>query len=594
MKRCPECRRDYYDETLLYCLDDGNALLEGPRSESGAVAVATGFLPSDDEPATAIFHSTDAVGEAPTRAQIHTTEQTAVLRGGAEAEPRESVGELSEKQSFSANRAAKPLIAAMVVVTVLVGGFFAYRYVDAPGGGAINSIAVLPFENRSGNADSEYLSDGLAESLIYRLSQLPDLKVSPTSSVFRYKGKETDPEVIAKELGVDSVLTGRITQRGESLTISVELVDARTNMLIWGEKYERNLSELLATQRQMATEISQNLKLKLSGNEKGLTKPYTNSNEAYQLYLKGRFHFSKRNKDDVLKAIEYFQQAVNLDPNFALAYARIAEVYNQMPAYPYLSPHEAFPKAKAAANRALEIDPTLSEAHTALANTLAVYDWNWPESEREFKRGIELDPNNAEAHFRYGQFLSPMGRHEESIREMQRALELEPLDLVMLALLSQEYHFSGQTDKALEQARKTIELEPNFILGIHVLGQALARNEMYEEVIDLSEKTLSKNPNNQFSLKIAGYAYAKLGRRSDAERMIAKFRELAKTEYIQPYDLATIYVALGDKDKAFAELEKSAENRDWMFSQMKEDPFLVPLRLDPRYKDLLKRMNLPE
>jgi TolB-like protein len=255
---------------------------------------------------------------------------------------------------------------------------------------------VLPFHNKSSDADTEYLSDGLAESLIYRLSQLPNLKVSPTSSVFRYKGKETDAIKIGNELGVKAVMSGRIVQRGDNLTISVELVDVRNNKLLWGEQYERKMSDLLATQREIAAEIAQKLQLKLSGDEKkGLTKRYTDNNEAYQLYLKGRYHFAKRTKDDVLRSIEYYQQAIKLDPNFALAYARIAEAYNQMPAYPYLSPKEAFPQAKAAAKRALEIDPTLAEAHTALANSLAVYDWNWLEAEREFKRALELDPNSA-------------------------------------------------------------------------------------------------------------------------------------------------------------------------------------------------------
>ncbi|MBA2528123.1 MAG: protein kinase, partial [Pyrinomonadaceae bacterium] len=240
-------------------------------------------------------------------------------------------------------------LAAVVVALALVAGIVGlglYRRAhnsDTEGG--IDSIAVLPFQNRSTGADTEYLSDGLAESLIYRLSQLPNLKVSPTSSVFRYKGKESDPKTIGSELGVDAVMTGRIAQRGENLTISVELVDVRNNKTLWGEQYERKMSELLATQREIASEISQKLRLKLSGDEKGLTKHSTSNNEAYQLYLKGRYHLAKRTKDDMQRSIEYFQQAIRLDPNFALAYASIADCYNQLPAYPYLSSKEAFPQA---------------------------------------------------------------------------------------------------------------------------------------------------------------------------------------------------------------------------------------------------------
>ncbi len=614
MKRCPECRRDYFDDTLLYCLEDGNALVQGsvPSPDEPATAILSGLgVPplggSGSEPGAVATGFPDA--EAQTRAQINTTDQTAILRTGAEAEPRGSLGgfrksigsgtkkraSVAEAGNLSANRAAKPLAALVVAVLVLVGGFFGYRYFSASGSTQINSIAVMPFENNSGNADSDYLSDGLAESLIYRLSQLPDLKVSPTSSVFRYKGKATDPKIIAQELGVDSVLAGRIVQRGDSLSISVELIDVRNNKLVWGEKYERKLSELLATQRQIATEISQNLKLKLTGNEQGLTKPYTNSNEAYQLFLKGRYHFAKRTKDDMLKSIEYFQQAINLDPNFALAYARIADVYNQMPAYPFLSSHEAFPKAKAAAKKALEIDPSLSEAHTALANVLAVYDWNWAEAEREFKRAIELNPNSADAHFRYAQvFLSPTGRHDEAIREMNRAVELEPLDLPMSALFSQMLRFSRQNDRAIEQAKKTLDLEPEFVLGIYVLGQALIIEGKYQEAIDIGEKALLKDPNRQFILENAAYAYAKSGRRKEAEEIIAKFRELAKTNFISTYYTAIIYSALGDKDKAFAELQTAAENKDWSMQQMKIDPLMDPLRDDPRFEDLVKRLELPE
>ncbi|MEP6913832.1 MAG: protein kinase, partial [bacterium] len=315
-------------------------------------------------------------------------------------------------------------LAAVVVLLLLFAGAVALGlYLHARNSEvAIESIAVLPFENKSKDTDTDYLSDGLAESLIYRLSQLPNLKVSPTSSVMRYKGKATDVKTIANELGVSAVLTGRIAQRGDSLTISVELVDVRNNKLLWGEQYDRKMSDLLATQREIATEISQKLQLKLTGNDaKGITKRYTDSNEAYQLYMKGRYYFGKRTKDGIERSIDYFQQAIALDPKFALAYARIAEAYNQQPSYPYASPNEAIPKAKAAAQQGLQIDPTLAEAHTALANSLVVYDWNSADAEREFKRAIELDPNSSAAHFRYGQlYLVPRGSFDEGIAEIKR------------------------------------------------------------------------------------------------------------------------------------------------------------------------------
>jgi len=486
----------------------------------------------------------------------------------------------------------------VIALLVLVGGAVGLGlYLHARNSEvAINSMAVLPFQNKSADADSEYLSDGLAESLIYRLSQLPNLKVSPTSSVIRYKGKGTDIAQIAKELEVDAVMSGRVSQRGDDLTISVELVDARTKKLIWAEQYDRKMSDLLATQREIATTIAQKLELKLSGNDaKGITKRYTDSNDAYQLYLKGRYSFAKRTKDDMLRAIEYFRQAIKLDPKFALAYARISETYGSMPAYPYLSPKEAFPQAKAAAQQALEIDPTLAEAHTFLAYSLVIYDWNWFEAERSFKRAIELDPNNSAAHFRYGQiYLAPTGRVDEALAEIKRGLDLEPLDINMGATLAWAYFAAGQDDKALEQAKKTYDLDPGHPISRWIISQAYTNKGMYPQAISVSEQWLQTDPTNQFALRDAGIAYAKAGRRDKAEEMINRFREIAKTQYIPSCRIAGIYGELGDRDKAFEELRKAFEVRDWELFRLTADPYWGPLRDDPRFKEMLKRLNLPQ
>jgi len=489
----------------------------------------------------------------------------------------------------------KVIILGIFLLTLIAGAIVisGYFYGARKSKASIESIAVLPFENRSGNPDTDYLSDGLAESLIFRLSQLPGLKVSPTTSVMRYKGV-TDVTKIAKDLGVDAIMTGRVLQRGDNLNITVELVDVRNNKSLWGERYERKMSELLATQREIATEIAQKLRLKLSGEEKGLTKHYTDSNEAYQLYLKGSYHFAKRTRDDVQRGIEYFRQAVRLDPNFALAHATIADYYNQMPTYPYLSSKEAFPQAKVAAQRALEIDPTLAEAHTALANYFAGYDWNWAEAEREFKRAIELDPNNSAAHFRYGQlYLAPLGRHEEAITELERALDLEPLSLNTSANLAQLYMYAAQNDRALEQARKTYDLEPNYPVARHHLGLAYIANGMYAEAIALSEKALQTDPTSQQMLRVSGCGYAKSGRRQEAEGVIKRFKDLGKTQYVMSYFVANIYAVLGDKEKAFAELEKAFAERDFFLHRLKVDPLMDPLRADPRFQDLLRRIGLP-
>ena len=608
MKRCPECRRDYYDDTLLYCLDDGNALLEGPAtaamSEPGAVA--TGF--PADEPQTAILHSTSAPGEAPTRAQIHTTEQTAVLPRGAEAEPQGSLGGLSERQSLSAHRAAKPqgkagrgtdrrLMAAPFLLAIIVlGGFFGYRYFKSSSSGQINSIAVLPFENKSGNADSDYLSDGVAESLIYKLSQLPNLKVSPRSSVFRYKGKEIDVEKIGDELGVDAVMSGRIIQRGDNLTISVDLVDVRNKKSLWGEQYERKMSDLLATQREIASAITQKLQLKLSGEaEQKLAKKSTDNSEAYQLFLKGQFLYDKRTKDSLQQSIDAYQAAIKLDPNYARAYVGISRSYTVMPSYGFLSPNEAMPKSKAAVERALQIDPNLAEAHGALANILALYDWNWAESEREFKRAIELDPDVAEIHNRYSRsFLSPLGRFDESIVEIKRAVELEPLSIPIGANLVALYMRARKFDLALEQAKKVSALDPNHPSARTWLGSVYNSTGMYAEAISLNESILQANPTDQDALVLVAFAYAKSGRRNDAAAVIGKLNDIGKSQYVPHYSLGIIYGLLGEKDRAFAELEKALDDRDRGCNEMNVDFYMYPLRDDPRFKELLKRLNLPE
>ncbi len=579
MKRCPQCGREY-DPSMMFCLDDGAELLYGPAAMA-------------DEPQTAILSEPPASaggqleGENPTRPFNYTT--------AAEAEPRESLGGHSEKHSFSANRAAKPLAVLIVTVLIVIVGFLGYRYFNYGESRAINSIAVLPFENRSGNADAEYLSDGLADSLIYRLSQLPDLKVSPTSSVMRYKGVAANAEKVAAELGVNAVLTGRLSQIGDNLNISVQLIDVKAGRVIWAEQYDRKMADLLATQREIATTITQKLQLKLTGDERGIAKKYTDSNEAYQLYLKGRYHFARRNRDDVNKAIESFEQAIKLDQNFALAYARIAEAYNQMPNYPYASPMEAFPKAKAAAERAIALDPTLSEGHTAMGNTLTSLDRNWPEAEREFKRALELDPNSATAHYRYGsEYLISVGRTKEGLAEVERALEIEPLDPNMVANLGRHYLYDGHRDRALAQAKRAYEADPTFVITRLLYGMTLNAVGQFAEAVTLSEKALQDDPNNQQMLMVAGYAYGRSGKRADAERVIERFREISKTQYVIPSFVAVVFGGMGEKDKAFAELEKSIEQRDSWFRWAKVEPLFDPLRDDPRFAELLKEMGLPE
>lgn len=566
MKRCPHCGREY-DVTMMFCLDDGAELLYGPASM--------------DEPATAILHDTAPASEALTRAQIHTTERTAVLPSGA--------GAMLTRKALD----KRHLFALLALATIVVGGFFGYGYFNSSNSATISSVAVLPFENRSGNSDTDYLSDGLADSLIYRLSQLPNLKVSPTSSVMRYKGKETDVAQIAKELNVDAVMSGRLVQRGDDLSISVQLIDSRSSKLLWAEQYDRKLADLLATQREIAATIADKLRLKLSGSDqKGITKNYTDNNEAYQNYLRGRFYWNKRTKDGIEEGIANFQKAIDLDPNFALAYVGLADSYSVMPSYGYMSPTEAMPRSMTAVQQALRIDPELAEAHSTYGLILAS-QLRWSEAETELKRALEIDPKSVESHYKYAlQFLVPVGRFDDAIRELKAALELDPLSIPIGANLAGVYAYQRKYDAALEQAQKVYALDPDHATAIIWLANAYEAKGKYDEAIKLCETSLP--PENQDSLLIMGSSYARSGRPEETRRIISKLKEMSKTQYVSSYRLANLYGDLGEKDQAFSALEKSYKEQEWDFTRLKVDPFIDALRGDPRFKDLLTRMNVPE
>ena len=481
-----------------------------------------------------------------------------------------------------------------IAILIAAAGYF---YFGRSSRAAIDSIAVLPFENRSVDSETEYLSEGLAESLIYRLSQLPSLRVSPTSVVFRYKGKDKDPINIGKELGVSAVLSGRITQRGDNLTISAELVDVRNNKSLWGEQYDRKTSELLATQREIAREIVDKLRLKVSGDEKGLAKHYTESNEAYQLYLKGRFYWNKRTEEAMMKSLDFFQQSIEKDPNFALAYSGLADAYDLLGSsdavFGGLPSTETMPKAKAAALKALEIDETLAEAHVSLAHEL-YYDRDWSGAEREFKRAIEINPNYPQAHQWYSIYLMSAGRMDEAVAQARRAQELDPLSLAINMSLGWVLCFADQVDQGIEQLRKTLELDPNFVIAHHRLGLAYEQKGMYDKAIVEFQKVFDLSGGKPLAIAALGHAYAMSGNRRGAEKAIVELKELSKQRYVAPSQIGMIYAALGDKDEAFAWLEKANEVRDLVVVRLKVDPRLDPLREDPRFQELVKKVGLPQ
>jgi serine/threonine protein kinase/tetratricopeptide (TPR) repeat protein len=486
------------------------------------------------------------------------------------------------------SRATTVIAAVVLVVLLVVSGWF-YR-LRIGGGETIDSVAVLPFVNASADPNTEYLSDGITESLINSLSQLPHLKVMSRDSAFMYKGKDTDARTVGQALGVRAVFKGRVMQRGDDLEISAELVDARDNSHIWGQQYSRKSSDIFALPGELAKEITSMLRMRLTGeDDKRMAKSFTANPEAYQDYLKGRYWWNKRSEEGLNKAITYFQQAIAKDPAYALAYSGLADSYNSLGSG-FVAPKEAFPKAKEATLKALEMDDTLAEAHASLGYIKANYDLDWSGGEREFQRAIELNPSDATAHEFYGVALYRMGRFKEGIAESKQALELDPLSLINNRSLGIAFYAARHYDQAIEQFQKTLELDPTFLAAHQWLGNAYVQKSMYKEGIAEIEKDLAISPGYPLSLSWLGYAYAVAGRRADAERVLDQLNELSKQKHVPAVDRARIYASLGEKDKAFEWLEKGYEDRSIVGINV-QPPF-DPLRSDPRFADLLRRMNL--
>jgi len=462
----------------------------------------------------------------------------------------------------------------------------------------IDSIAVLPFINASADPDTDYLSDGISEGIINSLSQVPNLRVMARSTVFRFRGKETDPQKVGHDLGVRAVLAGRLLQRGDTLVVQTELVDVDKGFQIWGEQYNRKLADTLAVQEDISQEISEKLRLRLTSVEKTrLAKRPTENIEAYQLYLKGRYYWNKRTEEGFRKAIGYFSEATEKDRNYALPYAGLADSYILLGEYALLPAKEAHAKAREAAMKALELDDTLGEAHTALADVKTDYDWDWPGAEREFRRAIELNPGYATAHQWYGELLSALGRHEEALAEIKRALQLDPLSLIIndangLILLR-----AGRDDLAIEQLGKTLEMDPNFALAHFDLGQVYLRKGRFAEAVAESQMASALSPDIAWYKGELGYAYARAGKSAEARKLLSELKsaqeEHSKRMYVSWYDVAYIYAGLGEKDQAFACLEKAYEQHDARLVEAKVEVLFDSLRSDARFADLLRRIGLP-
>lgn len=502
----------------------------------------------------------------------------------------EKIPETSDSKPRRERRSSKrSAFAAAGVIAAIAVLAFGYSYFNNQR--QIDSIAVMPFVNESGNAELEYLSDGMTETLIASLSKLPDLQVKASSSVFRYKGS-TDTKTIGKELNARAVLYGRVVQRGEDLVLHVELVDAQTENSLWGQTYNKKLSNLIALQGEVARDLVRELSLKPSGAAKQkLAKNYTENVEAYQLFLNGRFHHRKLTPPEIKKGIAYLQQAIDTDPSYALAYTEISRAYTALAMAGEMPPGEVLTKARAAAQKAVEIDDALAEGHSSLGTNIFFYDWNWTEAENQFLRALELDPNSSMAHYGYAHLLSNTGRHAEALAEMKRSRELEPLSPFINSFEAAFLTVAGQPDAGLDRVRIALDLDPNFYFAHLIAAAAYREKKMYHESIAESRQAKALSPNQTYSNVGAAYALAMTGQVDETRAILDEMLRLSESRFVPPYHIALVYNALGETDQALAWLEKGYEQRDPKMIFLKVESRWKSLRGDPRFQDISRRVG---
>ncbi|MDQ3749356.1 MAG: protein kinase [Acidobacteriota bacterium] len=488
-------------------------------------------------------------------------------------------------------------LAAFVSAVLLVGAIgFGYYFLSAKksasGEGGKKSLAVLPFVNASQDPNAEYLSDGITESIINNLSQLSGLKVMSRNSAFRFKNNQNDTRNIASQLGVETLVTGDIRQIGDKFVINVRLTDGKDDSQIWGNQYVKTNADVIAAQNEIAQAVASNLRLKLTASEQQqLAKRYTDNVEAYQLYLRGRFHIFKLTPPEIQKGMSYFQQTIEADPSYALAYVGLSDAYRSLALSGETPSTEVMPKAKAAANKALEIDDRLAEAHSSLSSIIFWYDWDWNAAENQLKRALELNPNNADAHIFYAYILSNTGRHAEALAEAKRAGEIDPLSLVINALEGQFLLHAGQTDEALAKLQKTFEMDSNFAIAHLFASSVYIEKEMYAEAVVEARKVRELNITTSQPTAFLCYALAKSGKQAEARDELEKLLKLLKERYVSPYTIGLIYNGLNERDETFTWLERGFERRDPRMTFLKIEPKWNNIRSEPRFVSLLKRMN---
>jgi TolB-like protein/DNA-binding winged helix-turn-helix (wHTH) protein/Flp pilus assembly protein TadD len=565
------------------------------------------FVDFDHSLGTAISKLRLALGDSPQNPRFI---ETVASRGYRFIAPRESVNETLSRPAIVAGEPVAKLAPAMnlfrrwiasSVAGLMGGAFLVAILLEFDIGGArewlrtesdrpVHSLAVLPLSNPSAHGDTDYLGDGIAETLINRLSQVPSLKVMSRDSSFRYRGKEADALTIGHALKVDAIFKGTVRQHGDSLEVSTELIDSRDNTHIWGEHYTRKESEMFGLSEEIGNQLSAVLRIHLSGDsQKRQTKSYTPNPEAYLDYLRGRYFWNERSEEGYDKAVEYFEQAIAKDPTYALAYAGLADCYRARAHFGFARPKEVYLKAKEAALKALEIDDMLAEAHATLGVIKAQYEWDRTGGKRELQRAIELNPNYAMARLWYSEILGDEGRSEEGIAQVKQAFDLDPLSLGTNRALAVSFYMKRQYEQAIELQRKAIELYPNSFIAHDDLGWMYVQNGMYQEAIAEFDGLLARSPEDTDVLSGLGLAYARAKRKSDARSVLAKLTDLSKRTFVSGQCPAVIYVGLGEKDKAFEWLEKAYEERSL---EGLAEPVYDSLRSDPRFHDLERRIGI--
>ena len=547
MKRCPVCRRDYYDDTLMFCLDDGNGLLEGPATRPER---DSGLRSGDVDPQTAIFH------EKAVPSYFDESPTLALSNGLAKAHDNDQLPKSEPSES-------------------------------------VRSIAVLPFANMSADEDNEYFCDGLAEEILNALAHIDKLKVAARTSAFSFKGRNTNVSEIATALNVDTVLEGSVRKSNGRLRITAQLINTADGYHLWSERYDRELKDIFDVQDEIAVAVVDALKIKLLGEEKAaLLKRHTGDPEAYEYYLRGQSHFYRWTPLDFRKAIENFERAIAADPGYASAYAGLADAYTELSFFSF-SPIDARQKATDAAKTALHLDDSLAEAHNSLALIKLYFDWEYASAEDEFKRAISLNPRSSIVRMWYGWYLGLMARFDESLFELRHAHELDPLSAPNNNAIGVVLLWSGRTDEAIEQFHDVLELIPDYPISNTFLAEAYDQKGDIAAAVATIERTPPETMDPQ-ALSTMGYIYARAGNREMARKILKDFADRSSHEYVPALNHAQIYAGLGDRDEVFASLEKALEERAIWIPFIKVDHKFRGMRSDPRFKELLRRAGFIE